>query len=310
MQEWTLSPGQKIKRTELHALFGGSRYGGISPSRQSPNVFVFTDPSSGEQHGYLDSWKDDGCFHYTGEGQRGDQRMNGGNLAIQEAVKEGRALRVFYGTGGIIEYRGRFRLDTDLPVYRADAPETGGGPIRSVLVFRLRPMDGSPEAPQGLPAMESLTNVESVAVEERNTERCVVDPSRKPYEAERRESALVHAFKRFMESKGHTIERTKITPADEAKPIFTDVYVKDLKILVEAKGSTDRPSIRMAIGQLLDYSRFYGGVVEGRVKCAVLLPSLPRKDLLKLLSYAGVHIYYPLKKEFVLETGEGKRVSA
>jgi hypothetical protein len=108
-----------------------------------------------------------------------------------------------------------------------------------------------------------------------------------------------------MESKGHIVERTKITPAEEAKPLFTDVFVKDLKILVEAKGSTDRPAIRMAIGQLLDYSRFYATSVEGQVKRAVLLPSLPRKDLLDLLGFAGVHIFYPEKGAFVLADAAG-----
>lgn len=303
MPEWTVSPGERIKRTTLHDLFGGSRQSGISPCKQSPNVLLFSDPESGEQHGYIDSWKNDGCFHYTGEGQRGDQQMKGGNRAILVAEATGRVLRVFKGSGGDVKYEGEFRLDSERPFYRADAPETGDGPIRSVIVFRLRPVGRAPEAPQGLPAVTTRTQVESVAVEERNTERCVVDPSREPYEAERRESALVHAFKAYMEGKGHVVERTKITPAEEAKPLFTDVFVKDLKILVEAKGSTDRPAIRMAIGQLLDYSRFYEAS-EGRVTRAVLLPSLPRKDLLDLLGFAGVQVFYPEKDAFVLARGE------
>src|SRR5687767_8209666 len=134
MAEWTLAPGEKIKRTELHDQFGGSRQGGISPSAQTAHVFIFSDSESGEQHGYIDSWKQDGCFHYTGEGQRGDQRMSGGNRAIREASHDGRALRVFEGTGGIVEYKGLFTLDRDQPWYEADAPETGNGPVRSVIV--------------------------------------------------------------------------------------------------------------------------------------------------------------------------------
>ena len=78
MPDWTLVPGDAIKRTDLHRQFGGSGQSGISPSAQSPNVFFFSDRSSGEQHGYLDDWKSDGYFHYVGEGQRGDQRMTEG----------------------------------------------------------------------------------------------------------------------------------------------------------------------------------------------------------------------------------------
>jgi hypothetical protein len=93
MPEWTLSIGDRIKRTELHRQFGGSGQSGISPRRQSANVFIFifSEATSGEQHGYTDSWKD-GCFHYTGEGQRGDQKMTKGNLAILKAAQLGRAV--------------------------------------------------------------------------------------------------------------------------------------------------------------------------------------------------------------------------
>jgi hypothetical protein len=297
--------GDRIKRTKLHDRFGGGRQSGISPSRSTPNVFIFSDPASGEQHGYLDSWKDDGCFHYTGHGQRGDQQMTGGNRAILDAGDSGKALRVFAGTGGVIEYRGQFELDEDPPFYRSDAPETGGGPLRSVIVFRLRPLEGRPESPSGLPAIQHKTTVDNVPVEENNTEKTVVDPAREPYEAERRESALVQRFKNYMQTRRHTVKRFRITPAGEAKPIFTDAYVKDLNILVEAKGSIDRNSIRMAIGQLLDYRRF---IEEAKVRCAVLLPEIPRQDLLELLAYAGVLIYFPEEQGFVLMDGHGKRI--
>ena len=92
MPEWALSVGDRIKRTDLHRQFGGRRQGGVGPSAQTPNVFLFSDPVSGKQHGYTDGWKDDGCFHYTGEGQRGDQQMVSGNRAIREASQTGRAL--------------------------------------------------------------------------------------------------------------------------------------------------------------------------------------------------------------------------
>jgi hypothetical protein len=294
--EWALMPGQKIRRTQLHDQFGGGRQGGISPSARTANVFVFSDSASGEQHGYIDSWKDDGCFHYTGEGQRGDQRMVGGNRAILTATQEGRSLRVFEGTGGVVEYKGLFSLDPDQPWYEADAPETGYGPVRSVIVFRLRPVDAPPAKPSGTSVVPAKTVVASVAIEDMHTEKAVVDPSREPYEAERRESALVQRFKHFMESKGQVVERLMITPSGEAKSIFTDVYLRGLNILVEAKGGIDRCSIRMAIGQLIDYSRF----APANARLAVLLPSIPRDDLRKLLVHAGVLLYVPKENEFLL----------
>src|SRR5580700_5976651 len=105
--EFSMKPGETIVRRTLHDRFGGGRQGGISPSRVSPNIFIFT-AASGMQHGYADGWKDDACFHYTGEGQYGDQRMVRGNDAILNHVRRGRKLRLFKGAGGPVTYEGEF----------------------------------------------------------------------------------------------------------------------------------------------------------------------------------------------------------
>ena len=68
----------------------------------------------------------DGCFHYSGEGQYGDQRMLSGNASILNHQAEGRALRVFQGARGLVTYVGEFVVDSDDPSYEADAPETVG----------------------------------------------------------------------------------------------------------------------------------------------------------------------------------------
>jgi hypothetical protein len=109
----------------------------------SPNALIFTDHASGSPHGYVfDSWVDAGdgkCFLYTGEGQRGDQQLIRGNAAILNRRQEGRALRLFEGAGGSnVRYVGRFSIDDGQWYIEREAPETGGGPTRSVLVFRLK----------------------------------------------------------------------------------------------------------------------------------------------------------------------------
>ena len=93
MAEWTLAPGARVRCRDLHSTFGGSFQGGISCSNDAQNVLVFTLPESGARPGYMDSWADDGCFHFTGEGQRGDQQMTGGNRALMEAGSRGQTLR-------------------------------------------------------------------------------------------------------------------------------------------------------------------------------------------------------------------------
>ena len=144
--DWDLDPGDVIRRTELHARFGGRRQGGIAMSTRTPNVLVFSDARTGRQHGYLDRWEGD-TFLYTGEGQRGDQQMTGGNRAIREHANQGRALRVFQGASGEVQYQGEFQLAEPAWVHEY-APETGNGPPRLVIVFRLRRNDQATTLPK------------------------------------------------------------------------------------------------------------------------------------------------------------------
>ena len=105
--QWPLRPGDRIRRKDLHDLISdqagtgsGQRQGGISTPQASPNVLLFTDPRVGEAHGYYDGWGENGYFHYTGEGQRGDQTMTAGNRAILEHLDRLRNLRLIEGSGG------------------------------------------------------------------------------------------------------------------------------------------------------------------------------------------------------------------
>jgi hypothetical protein len=93
---WGLRPGESIKRTELHGRYGGRTQGGIAPSNKSPNVMIFTAPS-GHKYGYFDGLQTDGCFHYTGEGQIGDQQIKQGNRALAEHAQMNKSVRLFSG---------------------------------------------------------------------------------------------------------------------------------------------------------------------------------------------------------------------
>jgi hypothetical protein len=292
---WALQPGEAIERTTLHDRYGGRKQGGIGPSRRSPNVLVFSEPAAGEPHGYFDGWRADGCFHYTGEGQRGDQQMKSGNAAILNYEVDGRALRLFLGARGRVTYEGEFRLAPDQPFYTTDAPETNGGPDRNVIVFRLLPLDIQPRRSASRLDLIVNAGVEDVAVEEQWTEKAFVAPSRREYETERREQALVLAFRDYLLEQGHNVSRLKIVPPGEAKPLFSDLIDRTTNTLFEAKGTVERGAIRMAIGQLLDYGRF----VQPPPQLAVLLPSRPREDLCKLLTHASIDLVWREGKKFL-----------
>ena len=198
--------------------------------------------------------------------------------------QDGRALRVFQGVRGEVEYVGEFELDVANPFYRSDAPGKDGL-VREVIVFRLRPRNVT--APDAQSKIDQLTSsvISEVAVEAQNAESVFVNPPSEGWEITRREQRLVLAYKAFLETKGSSVVRYMMRPEGEAKPLFCDLYDKTRNNLVEAKGSAARESVRMAIGQLADYSRF----VDPKPQLAVLFPARPRKDLEALLLSQGIH---------------------
>jgi hypothetical protein len=299
---WDLEANQQISRKELHKRFGGQWQGGISPSAQSPNVFIFYDPETGHQHGYYDEWRADGCLHYTGEGQRGDQQMKAGNAVILNHKAEGRALRIFQGARGVVTYEGEFELDDAEPFQQADAPETENGPLRQVFVFRLRPIGFEPPEPQSkLDTVLAGPTRADVPIEQQETEKAYVNPSREPYEAERREQKLVLALEKHLAGLGHTVNRQRLVPSGEARPIITDLFDVTTGTLVEAKGTVERNAIRMAIGQLCDYRRLFK---PGEVKhVAALFPTEPRADLCDLLAEQDIVVIHQTENGFEDSTG-------
>lgn len=136
MSTWNLNKGETILRKHLHDQFGGGRQGGIASSTKTPNILIFSDPNVGHAHGYRDRW-DGNHYLYAGEGQTGDQQMARGNKAIRDHLQNGKALRLFWGTGGEITYAGEFRLDAVNPWTTEKAQASGGGAQRSVIIFRL-----------------------------------------------------------------------------------------------------------------------------------------------------------------------------
>ena len=62
-------------RKEVHDEYGGSRYSGITPTKEAKKVFIWSN-ESGPHHGYQDGWSEDkNIYYYTGAGLRGDQEL-------------------------------------------------------------------------------------------------------------------------------------------------------------------------------------------------------------------------------------------
>ena len=250
-------------------------------------MFLITAPT-GRAYGYIyDGRADDGFFHYTGEGQAGDQRMTQGNRAIRDHELEGRELHLFEADGTELEYVGEFRYHDD---YQADAPEVGGGPLRKVIVFRLEQLSGTAAGPRRT-RLDRLGHerIKEVPIEQALTETMLIHGAQEPHEAERREQRLVRALADELERAGHAVCRLQVLPGGEAAPIFCDLYDKTTNTLYEGKGTVTRPALRMALGQLADYARF----VEPEPGRTIVMPEEPRGDLVALAHSQGVRVVWP-----------------
>lgn len=121
------------RQDEIHRLYGGQRYGGISTPTEHPVVFLFTG-ESGSKYGYRDEFRPDGTYWYTGEGQEGDMEMKRGNLAIRNHETEGKKLYLLEAVGeGLVRYVGEA---TYLDHHLEERPDRNGE-MRRAIVFEL-----------------------------------------------------------------------------------------------------------------------------------------------------------------------------
>lgn len=92
-----------------------------------------------------------------------------------------------------------------------------------------------------------------------------------------KEAALTARFREYLEkSHGREVKRYKITMPIGV--LFTDTADITAGVLYEAKGTAERMSVRLALGQVLDYGRYIKDA-----ELAVLLPGTPAEDLVELL---------------------------
>jgi hypothetical protein len=91
------------------------------------------------------------------------------------------------------------------------------------------------------------------------------------------EAQLSARFERYLCEQGDDVIRYRITYPG-LPPLYSDLADATANVLYEAKGSAARMSVRLAIGELLDYGRRVSGTFM-----AVLLPEAPTNDLIDLL---------------------------
>jgi hypothetical protein len=139
------------------------------------------------------------------------------------------------------------------------------------------------------PAPDQATRptVESRPIEDSRTETFDAAPTSGGIRT-RREAILVRRYADWMEERGFSVERQQYSVEGEARPLVCDVFLPELSLLVEAKAHDNRNSMRLAIGQLMDYRRFVD-----KPRLAILLPHEPAPDHRDLLRSVDVAWIWP-----------------
>lgn len=316
MTDALIKPGEITTREKMKEIFGGGKYQGIEPCKK--DILIYTDPSSGEKHGYYDGWLPEEdelgpIFEYTGAG-KSDQIFHGNignrNRSIKNHIQDGRTLRVFKADGKVPgsgtkqqRYIGEFRVDEKNPyVYRL--ARNDDGEVRRVIVFLLRPAE--PLKALEKDKIKPLLKAEVLPVPASVTESSLSETEKTDHKSSargaipettvtRREASLSEDFERFLEDHQHRVMRFQIRTSGLSSSLWTDLYDVEDHVLYEAKSSASREAIRMAIGQLMDYRRH---IKPTNPSLAILLPERPHDDLVDLLNSVNISIVYRHDEKF------------
>lgn len=296
LQVFPYSVGENFKRADLHSLFGGSFRHGMTSANHGRDFLLFHDDSSSREFGY-DVWEGfqaDGSFHYTGQGTKGDQKMTRSNLSLVRANSRGVPIHLIESTSGICTYIGRYVLG--IPNYFIrQAPDVEKRKVREVFVFNLMPIsntfneDGDSK---GLVIGEDQKWVEpdlsSTIKKVLNQEETSIDFAEMRLQAE---------FGNYLISKGIIPLIHNFTLTDKKGVLKPDFWLPSMGLVVEAKPTSTRDHVRLAIGQVLDYANL--ARLEGKTMIpAILLPARPSKDLCELIASLGITLITKLNSGF------------
>lgn len=288
--EWSLEIGDTVRRRLLHEQYGGGQQNGISTSSRTSDIFVFTNPCRGSRYGYdlLEGLQPDGSFAYTGEGTSGNQAFTRGNKALLNAADQGRIIRVFNASPPYATYVGAFTTDDQVCSFHELPGEDGE--MRRAILFNLVPLDASPSllAPNPGQLRMLKPQVAEWYPPDASDVNVILDATQLPpgdRVVSRVEFQLQADFGRWLSDRGTPPSRLRLPVAGAI--IEPDMFVEAEGWVVEAKKSTGREYVRMAIGQVLDYTNNARGL-DTHVTPMILLPGRAEADLAQLSADLGI----------------------
>jgi hypothetical protein len=292
--------GDRLTRSQLNERFGGGIQGGILTPAGGRYIFLFSDPKAGSLYGYdFDGWESYShkTFFYTGGGSEGPQTLTHRNKTLFESQATGREIHLFLAVDTragsqekIHEYLGQFTLDKAAPYRVETGLDADRKELRTVLVFRLDRYETeqlSERAGRSIASsIASSTGARPVSREASH----ILTYTRTGVEnntGSRRERVLEDKLIDWLEEKGKVASRLEIRIEGQSGRLYTDTWVNDDRELFEVKGDATRNDVRMAVAQLLDYSRH---IYPPPNRATVVLPSHPGADLAGFIESCGLQL--------------------
>jgi hypothetical protein len=118
-----------------------------------------------------------------------------------------------------------------------------------------------------------------------------VRTKRKVVLAKKKEAELVNSYREWLEDRQRELRKVNY------ENLQCDLYEVDRKNLIEAKCSTQREYIRMAVGQLFDYA-YLGRKRFGKPNMAILLPKKPDPKSIEWLSELSIGVVWKERDVF------------
>ncbi len=272
-EAWSMRRGDFSDRATLSEGYGISRQTGIAVSRRTPHIFLFSHVSRVPD---FHSWASNELYVY--EGAHGGPWAERVNAIVLTAWEQGRTIQVMEGRGPqrIYRYINAFIL-ADVTVGAHGQP-----------LFLLRPVEAAIHAPEQMRSVGIGSHARLIPMERHELVSLAADAEAK-FRDLRREAQLEKSFARYVVRQGYPVWRYEIRHTSGQSPMYTDLWIGGANILLEVKSNADRASVRMALGQLMDYTRFLRTAVR-----AILLPQEPEADLFKLARSQNTAFIWPV----------------
>lgn len=117
-------------------------------------------------------------------------------------------------------------------------------------------------------------------------------------EARKREAELLEAYRAWIQQKYRYVPK-----AIKSMNLTNDCFDECRRNLIEAKASTKREDIRMAVGQLFDYG-FYAAKQFGKLNRAILLPKKPAANVIEWLKPLDIGVIWRVRGSFRDNSGK------